>query len=67
MKFLIDNALSPVLAALLQQAGHDAIHVRSIGLQHADDEVISRARRHPEIAQFFTRSDAYGAAVSGSG
>ena len=40
MKFLVDNALSPVLAALLQQAGHDAIHVRSVGLQHADDEVI---------------------------
>jgi len=40
MKFLIDNALSPALAALLQQAGHDAIHVRSIGLQHADDEAI---------------------------
>ena len=40
MKILIDNALSPALAALLQQAGHDAIHVRSIGLQHADDDVI---------------------------
>jgi predicted nuclease of predicted toxin-antitoxin system len=40
MKFLIDNALSPALAALLQQAGHDAIHVRSIGLQHADDDAI---------------------------
>ena len=40
MKFLVDNALSPALAALLQQAGHDAIHVRSIGLQHAEDEVI---------------------------
>jgi predicted nuclease of predicted toxin-antitoxin system len=40
MTFLIDNALSTVLAALLQQAGHDAIHVRSIGLQHADDDVI---------------------------
>jgi predicted nuclease of predicted toxin-antitoxin system len=40
MKFLIDNSLSPALAALLQRAGHDAIHVRSIGLQHADDEVI---------------------------
>ena len=39
MKFLIDNALSPALAALLQQAGHDAIHVRSIGLQHAEDDV----------------------------
>ena len=40
MKFLIDNALSPALADLLQQAGHDAIHVRSIGLQHADDDAI---------------------------
>ena len=40
MKFMIDNALSPALADLLQQAGHEAIHVRSIGLQHADDELI---------------------------
>src|SRR5262245_66682669 len=40
MKFLIDNALSPALAPLLQQAGHDAVHVRSIGLQHAEDDVI---------------------------
>ena len=40
MKFLIDNALSPALADLLKQATHDAIHVRSIGLQHADDDVI---------------------------
>jgi predicted nuclease of predicted toxin-antitoxin system len=40
MRFLIDNALSPTLADLLQQAGHDAIHVRELGLQHADDEVI---------------------------
>ena len=40
MRFLIDNALAPALAALLQQAGHDAIHVRELGLLHADDEVI---------------------------
>jgi predicted nuclease of predicted toxin-antitoxin system len=40
MKFLVDNALSPVLATLLQQAGHDATHVRTIGLQRADDPVI---------------------------
>ncbi len=40
MNFLVDNALSPVLATLLQQAGHDAIHVRAIGLQRADDEVV---------------------------
>src|SRR5262245_20807496 len=40
MKFLIDNALSHALDDLLQQAGHDAIHVRSIELQHADDDAI---------------------------
>jgi predicted nuclease of predicted toxin-antitoxin system len=40
MKFLIDNALSPILASLLQQAGHDALHLRSIGLMHSDDDVI---------------------------
>ena len=40
MKFLVDNALSPVLASLLIEAGHDALHVRDLGLQHADDETI---------------------------
>jgi predicted nuclease of predicted toxin-antitoxin system len=40
MKFLIDDALFPALAALLQKAGHDAIHVRSIALQQAEDDVI---------------------------
>jgi predicted nuclease of predicted toxin-antitoxin system len=40
MRFLIDNALSPALATALRQAGHDAIHVRDIGLREADDETI---------------------------
>ena len=40
MKFLVDNALSPALAILLNDAGHDAIHVRDIGLGQADDNVI---------------------------
>ena len=40
MRFLVDNALSPVVAALLTRAGHDALHVRTIELQRADDIVI---------------------------
>lgn len=37
MRSLVDNALSPTLALLLNEASHDALHVRSIGLQHASD------------------------------
>jgi predicted nuclease of predicted toxin-antitoxin system len=40
MKLLVDNALSPVLAELLRKAGHQAVHVRDIGLHHAADEDI---------------------------
>lgn len=37
MKFLIDNALSELVAKGLQQAGYDTIHVRSLNLQEAED------------------------------
>jgi len=40
MKFLIDNALSPIIATGLQQAGFDAIHVRDYGMQASKDEEI---------------------------
>ena len=40
MRFLVDNALSPVVADRLTEAGHSAVHVRSIGLGAASDEVI---------------------------
>jgi predicted nuclease of predicted toxin-antitoxin system len=37
MKFLVDNALSPRLAGLLAEAGHDAVHARTRGLHTASD------------------------------
>ena len=40
MKFLIDNALSPLIARSLREAGHDAVHVREIGLGDATDSSI---------------------------
>ena len=51
MRFLIDNALSPLVAERLREAGHNAVHVRAYDLQAATDEVIvERAREEQRIA-----------------
>ena len=40
MKFLIDNALSPLVAQGLIEQGYDAIHVRNIGMAASSDSEI---------------------------
>jgi hypothetical protein len=40
VRFLIDENLSPILADLLAEAGHDASHVRNLGMQGATDPAV---------------------------
>ncbi|CAN5798252.1 hypothetical protein BH20ACT6_BH20ACT6_05180 [soil metagenome] len=44
MRFLIDEMFSPAVARHLTELGHDALHVRDVGLSgRTDDEVFDRA------------------------
>lgn len=40
MKFLVDQNLSPIFAALLRTAGYDVVHTGDIDLATADDQSI---------------------------
>ncbi len=50
MKFLIDNALSPLVADELNRAGFDAAHVRDVELHKStDEEVFAWAAKEKRI------------------
>ena len=45
MRFLADAGISPKTVEFLKQLGHEAVHVRTLGLQRASDpELVERAR-----------------------
>lgn len=50
MKFLVDNAQSPIIAKGLNKIGYDAIHVRDLGMSEASDiEIFDLAIRQNRI------------------
>jgi Domain of unknown function (DUF5615) len=64
VKLLLDANLSPEVARLLKKAGHDAIHVRDIGLLSASDPEILQACgvRKPAFESGSSRRSAQAAA-----
>src|SRR5687767_4306966 len=54
MRFLADAGISPRTVEFLTQLGHDAVHVRTLGLQRASDgEVVERARADSSVVVTF--------------
>jgi predicted nuclease of predicted toxin-antitoxin system len=50
MRFLIDECLKPVVSSLLNEAGHDAVHVAFVGLAgHPDVDVMALAQAENRV------------------
>src|SRR5207245_2462628 len=54
MRFLADAGVSPKTVEFLRQLGHEAVHVRALGLQRATDpELVARAREDSSVVLTF--------------
>jgi predicted nuclease of predicted toxin-antitoxin system len=54
MRFLADAGISPRTVEFLRRRGHDALHVRDIGLQRASDrEIVDRALADSRVVLTF--------------
>ena len=66
MKFLVDQAVSWRVARDLTTAGHDAVHVRDLGLSTADDEtILDRAGAEQRVV--ITQDTDFGTLLAASG
>ena len=54
MRFLADGGISPRTVEFLTQLRHEAVHVRTLGMQRAADrEVVERARAESSVVLTF--------------
>jgi predicted nuclease of predicted toxin-antitoxin system len=54
MRFLADAGLSPISVDYLVQLGHEAVHVRALGMQRAPDaDIVARARADSSVVLTF--------------
>ncbi|MBI1873260.1 MAG: DUF5615 family PIN-like protein [Acidobacteria bacterium] len=54
MRFLTDAGVSPKTVEFLKQLGHEAVHVRTLGLQRVTDpELVDRARADSSVVLTF--------------
>ncbi len=54
MRFLADAGVSPKTVDFLKQLGHEAVHVRTLGLERAaDSDLVARAREDSRVVVTF--------------
>ena len=50
MRFLANAGISPLTVQFLSELGHDAVHIRTLGLERASDsELVNRARQDSSV------------------